>query len=82
MGVKRLTFAAIQQVGLAFVNKLYNELTKQSVGPSKPWTGKLLRIVYVESFVHEARISVGTHQHLYALLDFGIIVAGKRLHHY
>lgn len=81
MGVKRLSFAAIQQVDLAFVNKLYNELTKQSVGPSKPWTGKLLRIMNIEGFVHEARIGIGTHQHLNALLDFGIIVAGKRLHH-
>lgn len=81
MCVKRLTFAAIQQVGLAFVNKLYNELTKQSVGPSKPWTGKLLRIINIEGFVHEASVGVGTHQHLNALLDFGIIVAGKRLHH-
>lgn len=81
MGVKRLTFAAIQKVGLAFVNKLYNELAKQSVGPSKPWTGKLLRIMNIEGFVHEASVSVGTHQHLYALFDFGIIVAGKRLHH-
>ena len=71
----------IQHIHFTFVHQFQDQFAEQSVLPRKPGTGKFLRIVFVERFVHKACTRIRIHQHFNARLDFCIVFAGESLHH-
>src|SRR5215469_11907779 len=57
-----------------------NELAEERVSPRKPRTRELLRVIFVESFVHEACASVCAPQSIQTLLDLAITCCCQGLH--
>ena len=51
-----------------------NQLAEEGVGPGKPTTSELHRIVLVEGFVHEPGPAMGRLEHVETIGDLGVVI--------
>ena len=72
----------VEEVELAGVGEVDDELAEEGVLPGEPGAGELARIILIEGLVHKAGAGVGLHQGLDAPLDLLVVLGREGLHHY
>ena len=70
-----------EQVGLAVLDQVDDQLAEQGVLPGEPGAGVVFSVILVERLVHETRAGVGGEQLAHAPGDLLVVVGGEGLHH-
>ena len=71
----------IEQLKLARIDQMYDQLTEKGILPRKPRAGEVSRIVYVERLVHESGAGVGIKKHAQRGAYLFVVGGCERTHH-